>query len=424
VCATTKRKPYDIDKRLVSKAYRLVKANAGAAGVDQETIEQFEKDLKGNLYKIWNRMSSGSYLPPPVRAVPIPKKDGGQRILGVPTVADRVAQTVVKMVIEPNFEKVFLPDSYGYRPRKSALDAVGVTRKRCWTHDWILEFDIKGLFDNISHSLLLKAVRKHVRDEWAILYIERWLTAPMQLEDGTRLERDRGTPQGGVVSPVLANLFMHYVFDAWMQREYPALPWCRYADDGLVHCRTLKEAEALKAALQKRLAECGLEMHSGKTSIVYCKDGKRSLGYAKTSFDFLGFTFRPRKTWNRRRRHMFTGFLPAVSGGALKSMRTTIKDLRLAHHSETELEDIARKLNPILRGWIAYYGHYCPEALKGFYRHIDHRLMLWARRKYSRLCGSRTRAGSRINQLRRSSPRLFAHWSIGCQRSFCLMGAE
>jgi RNA-directed DNA polymerase len=235
-------KPFSIDKKLVYEAYKVVKANAGAAGVDGQTIAQFDADLRGNLYKLWNRMSSGSYFPLPVRAVAIPKKSGGQRLLGVPTVADRVAQMVVKRVIEADLEAVFLADSYGYRPGKSALDAVGVTRQRCWEHDWVLEFDIKGLFDNIDHTLLLRAVRKHVTCPWAVLYIERWLTAPMIMEDGARVERTRGTPQGGVVSPVLANLFLHYAFDLWMTRIHPELPWCRYADDGLVHCRTEQEA--------------------------------------------------------------------------------------------------------------------------------------------------------------------------------------
>ena len=242
-------KPFSIDKRKVYEAYLQVRSNGGAAGVDGVTIEQFEADLKGNLYKIWNRMSSGAYFPPPVRAVSIPKKSGGQRILGVPTVADRVAQTVVKQLVEPELDAIFLADSYGYRPGKSALDAVGVTRARCWKYAWVLEFDIKGLFDNIDHELLLRAVRKHVTCAWALLYIERWLTAPMQQEDGTIVERNRGTPQGGVVSPILANLFMHYVFDTWMTRRTPDLPWCRYADDGLVHCRSEREAQSVREAL-------------------------------------------------------------------------------------------------------------------------------------------------------------------------------
>src|SRR5271166_1403437 len=255
----TTNKPFLIEKWRVYEAYKAVKSNQGAAGVDGQTIEAFEADLKGNLYKIWNRMSSGTYFPPPVRAVSIPKKSGGERILGVPTVSDRIAQMVVKQLIEPDLDPIFLSDSYGYRPNKSALDAVGVTRKRCWKYDWVLEFDIKGLFDNITHDLLLKAVRKHVKCKWALIYIERWLTAPME-QDGTTIARDRGTPQGGVISPILANLFLHYVFDLWMRRAYPDLPWCRYADDGLVHCRTEHEAEAVKTALQARLSECRLEL--------------------------------------------------------------------------------------------------------------------------------------------------------------------
>ncbi len=207
--------------------------------------------------------------------------------------SDRIAQVVVKQLIETEMEKIFLPDSYGYRPGKSALDAVGVTRERCWKYDWVLEFDIKGLFDNIDHVLLLKAVRKHVTCDWALLYIERWLTAPME-QKGVRMERTRGTPQGGVISPILANLFLHYTFDLWMKRTYPDLLWCRYADDGLVHCRTEREAEALKADLHARLAECHLELHPVKTRIVYCKDVKRNAEYPNVTFDFLGYCFRPR----------------------------------------------------------------------------------------------------------------------------------
>ena len=240
-------------------------------------------------------MSSGSYFPPPVRAVTIPKKSGGERILGVPTVGDRIAQMVVKQLIEPDLDPIFRPDSYGYRPRKSALDAVGVTRERCWKYDWVLEFDIKGLFDNLPHELLLKAVQKHVKCKWALLYIERWLTAPVEKE-GLLIERTHGTPQGGVISPILSNLFLHYAFDLWMTRTHPGLPWCRYADDGLVHCRSEQEAEALKAELHARLAECGLEMHPTKTKIVYCKDGKRKGRYPNVTFDFLGYQFRPQRS--------------------------------------------------------------------------------------------------------------------------------
>lgn len=316
----TTSKPFTIEKRLVYEAYKAVKSNKGAAGVIGQTLEQFEADLKGNLYKIWNRMSSGSYFPPPVRAVSIPKKSGGERILGVPTVSDRIAQMVVKQLIEPDLEAIFLPDSYGYRPGKSALDAIGVTRKRCWQYDWVLEFDIKGLFDNLPHDLLLKVVRKHITNKWALLYIERWLTAPME-KDGELIERTRGTPQGGVISPVLSNLFLHYAFDLWMQRTHPDLPWCRYADDGLVHCRSELEAEALKATLQARLTECGLEPHPTKTRIVYCKDKLRKGSYPNVKFDFLGYCFRPRRTMSPSNRQLFCGFNPAVSPAALKAMR-------------------------------------------------------------------------------------------------------
>jgi RNA-directed DNA polymerase len=403
-------KSYVISKWLVKRAYLMVKANAGAAGVDKETIEQFEQDLENNLYKLWNRMSSGSYLPPPVRAVPIPKKSGGQRILGVPTVADRVAQTVVRMTIEPTLENIFLPDSYGYRPNKSALDAVGVTRKRCWKYDWVLEFDIKGLFDNIDHSLLLKAVRKHVIEKWALLYIERWLTAPMQLEDGTCIERNKGTPQGGVISPVLANLFLHYAFDAWMGRGYPELPWCRYADDGLVHCRSEAEAIAVKAKLAARLAECGLEMHPTKTKIVYCKDGKRKKEYVNTSFDFLGYTFRLRTVEKRRDKSLFTSFTPAVSNRALKTMREEIRAQKFRQRTQTELASIRQTINPKMRGWMNYYGRYHRSGLEPIYRYINQTLVAWAMRKHKRMRGNRRRAQTFLALICKRNSRLFVHW--------------
>ena len=314
-------KQFYIPKQLVMQAYKLVKANAGAAGVDKQTLLDFEKDLKGNLYKIWNRMSSGSYFPPAVKAVPIPKKTGGERILGVPTVGDRVAQMVVKIQLEPMVEPHFLPDSYGYRPNKSALDAIGVTRKRCWEYDWVLEFDIKGLFDNSPHSLLMEAVRKHTDCKWMTLYIERWLTAPMQLPADTQVERKMGTPQGGVISPLLSNLFLHYVFDLWMKMNHPEKRWCRYADDGLVHCRTELEAQQVLEDLRVRFLECGLELHPTKTKIVYCKDDGRKKEHPVTTFDFLGYTFRPRVVKSTRRNRLFVSFTPAVSKTALKSMQ-------------------------------------------------------------------------------------------------------
>lgn len=409
----TTDKPFKIDKRLVYEAYKAVKSNAGAAGVDGKTIEQFEADLRNNLYKLWNRMSSGSYFPPPVRAVSIPKKSGGQRILGVPTVADRVAQMVVKQLIEPDLEPIFLADSYGYRPRKSALDAVGVTRQRCWKYDWVLEFDIKGLFDNIDHELMLRAVRKHVTCKWALLYIERWLTAPMEQDDGTRTARTRGTPQGGVISPILSNSFLHYTFDLWMTRTHPDLPWCRYADDGLVHCRTEQEAEVFKARLQARLTECRLELHPIKTKIVYCRDGKRRGKYPNVTFDFLGYCFRPRLVQNSRDNTLFCGFTPAVSVSAMKAMRTTIRELGLRHRTELSMADIARQINPLLRGWIAYYGRYAPSALKPILRYVNQTLRAWVMRKFKRFAAKTIRAGRFLERMARDKADLFVHWRLG-----------
>jgi group II intron reverse transcriptase/maturase len=411
-------KPFNIDKRLVYEAYKAVKSNRGGAGVDEQSIEQFEADLLGNLYKIWNRMSSGSYFPPPVRAVPIPKKSGGERILGVPTVADRVAQMVVKQVIEPILEPIFLADSYGYRPNKSALDAVGATRARCWKYDWVVEFDIKGLFDNIDHELLLRAVRKHITCKWALIYIERWLEAPMVKEDGTTIERNCGTPQGGVVSPILANLFLHYAFDAWMARTHPDLPWCRYADDGLVHCRSEQEAKALKAELQARLAECRLEMHPTKTRIVYCKDDNRRGQYPNVKFDFLGYCFRPRPVRRTRDNVLFGGFNPAVSPDALNTMRATIRDLKLRRQTQLSIQDMARKLNPLLRGWIGYYGRYAPSALSPLLRYVNQTLEAWAVRKFKRFKGYRTGAGQFLRRLATERPDLFAHWHLGMTGTF------
>jgi RNA-directed DNA polymerase len=411
-------KPFTIAKDLVMDAYKAVKANAGAAGVDKQTMEDFDKDLKDNLYKIWNRMSSGSYFPPPVKAVPIPKKTGGERVLGVPTISDRIAQMVVKMLFEPKVESIFLSDSYGYRPGKSALDAIGITRDRCWKYNWVLEFDIKGLFDNIEHELLMKAVRKNTDNKWIILYIERWLKAPMQREDGTLIERTKGTPQGGVVSPVLSNLFLHYVFDVWMKRNHPNTPWCRYADDGLTHCRTLKEAEAMKVELQIRFAECGLEMHPIKTKIVYCKDQSRRGEHLNTKFDFLGYTFRARVVKNRRTNKLFANFCPAVSKLAQKSMRAEIWKKGLRNKSDLSIEEISHLYNPVLRGWYTYYGRYYPSEMYSVFSHFNKTLAQWARQKHKGLRTSKTRTCQFLERIARKRPGLFVHWRKGIFHGF------
>jgi RNA-directed DNA polymerase len=403
-----KTKPFIISKHLIVEAYHRVRANKGAGGIDEVTLEKFEENLKDNLYKIWNRLSSGSYFPPPVKAVAIPKKDGGERILGIPTVSDRIAQMAIRLKFEPLVEKVFLKDSYGYRPNKSAHDAIGVTRKRCWKYDWVLEFDIKGLFDNIDHSLLMKAVRKHTECKWTLLYIERWLKVDMIMPDGTVKKRAQGTPQGGVISPVLSNLFLHYVFDKWLEKNFPDIEWCRYADDGLLHCKSLKQAEYLKDILEKRFSECGLQIHPEKTKIAYCKDEDRRETYTNTSFDFLGYTFRPRGAKSKYGK-LFTSFLPGVSKKALKAMNTETRRRGFRNSTELELEDISRMYNRVLRGWYNYYGKYYLSALDPLWRHFNMTLVAWALRKYKRLKGP-TRAALMLEKAARENPKLFIHW--------------
>jgi RNA-directed DNA polymerase len=408
-----KIKPFTIPKELVVKAYKLVKANAGAAGVDQQSLVDFDKDVKNNLYKIWNRLSSGSYFPPPVKAVSIPKKQGGERILGVPTISDRICQTVVKLMFEPIVEPFFHPNSYGYRPGKSALDAVGITRERCWKYDWVLEYDICGLFDNISHELLMKAVRKHTDNKCIILYIERWLKAPMQLPDGRIVKREKGTPQGGSISCVLSNLFLHYVFDAWMVKHHPTLPWSRYADDGIVHCKTEAEAQQIKEALKQRFEECGLDLHPEKTQIVYCKRGTRMGNYSKTSFEFLGYEFRGRSVRSNKQNRMFVGFTPAVSKTAKKAMCAKMRRENWRNRSDLSLNDISTRYNPVLRGWLEYYGKYTPSAMQPVLRHFNRSLVSWAMHKYKKLEGKRTKAGIFMEGIAKRQPDLFVHWERG-----------
>lgn len=411
-----KTKPFIISKSLVVEAYRLVKARKGAGGIDNVTLENFEENLKDNLYKIWNRLSSGSYFPAAVKAVAIPKKSGGERILGIPTIEDRVAQMVIRLKFEALVEPHFHKDSYGYRPNKSALDAIGVTRKRCWRYDWVLEFDIKGLFDNIDHGLLMKAVLKHTDCKWTILYIKRWLTADMVMPDGERIERSCGTPQGGVISPVLANLFLHYVFDKWLEVNYPDVEWCRYADDGLLHCKTLKQAEFFMDILRKRFKKCGLEMHPEKTKIAYCKDVDRREEYPNTSFDFLGYTFRPRGAKNKYGK-LFTSFLPGVSKVALKAMIGETRRRGFRNSTEVNLLDISRMYNATLRGWFNYYGKYYPSALGPLWRHFNRTLVAWALRKYKRVKGV-SRAAKLIEKVAQDNPKLFVHWEKGIMGAF------
>ena len=404
-----KAKPFSISKQAVWEAFKRIKANQGAAGVDGQSIEEFEKDLSNNLYKLWNRMSSGSYLPSPVRKVDIPKPDGRMRPLGIPTVADRVAQMVVKHYLEPILEPHFHPDSYGYRPGKSALDAVGIARKRCWKYHWALDLDIKSFFDTIDHELLMRAVRKHTDCKWVLLYIERWLKAPVQLTDGTLADRKMGTPQGGVISPLLSNLFLHYAFDKWMGRQFPEIPFERYADDVICHCRSERQAKELLDAIKSRLAECRLKLNLQKTRIIYCKDSYRKGSYTNESFDFLGFTFRPRLSKTRHGKY-FVNFSPAVSNKATKAMRQTIRSWNLPRRSDKSLEDFAHIFNPIIRGWMNYYGEYYKSALYRTFWHLDRLLSRWASRKYRKLRGRQRKAQQWLRRIRKRQPWLFAHW--------------
>ena len=402
-------KPFLISKREVWEAYQKVKANKGAAGVDGQSIEDFDKGLKDNLYKIWNRMSSGSYFPPPVRTVKIPKADGSERRLGIPTVADRIAQTVVKEKLEPQLEPLFHPNSFGYRPGRSALDAVGKARRNCWDYDWVLDLDVRGFFDNIDWELLMKAVRKHAPEPWVVLYIERWLKAPAEEADGTRVERTRGTPQGGVISPLLANLFLHYAFDRWMARQFPQLRFERYADDAIVHCRTRREAEKVWDAVAKRLKDCRLELHPQKTKIVYCKDEDRRGIYSDQKFDFLGYTFRPRGSKNRWGK-IFVNFTPAISNRAAKAIRDEIRGWRLQSRSDLSIEDLSRMYNPIVRGWLQYYGRFCRSVVHLAMRQLDRMLARWASQKFKKLHRRQRRATQWVARLSRRDPALFAHW--------------
>ena len=407
----TKAKPFDISKREVWKAFKRVKANQGAAGVDGQSITAFESRLADNLYRLWNRLSSGSYFPPPVRRVDIPKASGGTRPLGIPTVADRIAQEVVRRYLEPLLEPRFHEDSYGYRPGRSAIDALRTARQRCWRADWVVDLDIKAFFDTIPHDLLLRAVRKHTTCPWVLLYIERWLKAPIQLADGSLEPREAGTPQGSVVSPLLSNLFLHYVFDRWMDRELPHVRFERYADDIICHCRSEGEVVAVLGKLKERFAACGLKLHEQKTKIVYCKDSNRHGTFPVQSFDFLGYTFRPRLAkWPNGKYGV--SFLPAASPSALKAIRREIRGWRLQRRSDKNLEDLARMFGPYIRGWINYYSHFYQSALYYTLKLIDYRLTRWVRQKFKPF-RQRPRAARRwLAGVINRTPGLFPHWRL------------
>ena len=401
-------KPYKIPKSLLYEAYRRVKANKGGSGVDGQSLQAFDQDLSNNLYKLWNRLSSGSYFPQAVKRVEIPKADGGIRPLGIPTVADRIAQMVVKIQIEPELERHFHPDSYGYRPNKSAHHAVESVKERCWQRAWVLDMDIKGFFDAIDHQLLMKAVDKHVKEDWHRLYIRRWLQASVLHPDGHLEQKTQGTPQGGVISPLLANLFLHYAFDQWLTKHHPDVQFARYADDIVCHCRTEQEAITLLAVLKERFVSCGLLLHPEKTKIVYCKSWKNKADYAQISFDFLGFTFRPRLT-KCRDGILLVCFLPAVSRKAAQRIRDEINSWPWLKWTQGGIKSIIVYSRSKLRGWMAYYGKYGRSVISHVLFHFDKKLSRWAKRKYKKIKGI-TQAVKRVNAFKSRNPRLLAHW--------------
>ena len=405
-------KPYEISRFLIMDAFQRVKANHGSAGIDGVSIAEFETKLKDNLYKIWNRMSSGCYFPPSVRLVEIPKSNGDQRPLGIPTVGDRVAQMAAVMILEPCVEPYFHEDSYAYRPKRSAHDAIAKARERCWKYDWVLDMDISKFFDTIDHELLMKAVKLHTNNEWVLLYIERWLKVPYELKDGTKLERDKGVPQGSVIGPILANLYLQYTFDRWMSKHHPNTPFERYADDTICHCSTQAQAQALKISIQERFAECKLSLNEEKTKIVYCKDSRRKEEHDSITFDFLGYSFRPRKSIDKSGTR-FTGYMPAISNKSIKRIHETMRSWNIRKLALVNLETLAKKINPVLRGWITYYGKFYPTRLKILLEEVDRLLARWVTIKYKRFKGKPYRAYYWLGNISKREKTLFYHWAWG-----------
>lgn len=415
-----KAKSFDISKHLVMEAWVRIKSNGGSAGIDKQSISDFEKNLKDNLYRIWNRMSSGSYQPSAVKLVEIPKSGGGKRPLGIPTVTDRVCQMVTVMVLEPTLEPIFHNDSYGYRPKRSAHDALNQARSRCWKYDWVLDMDIKGFFDNIDHDLLKKALSRHTDLKWVLLYINRWLVVPYETEKGEKIERFKGVPQGSVIGPVLANLFLHYAFDQWMARNYAQIPFERYADDTICHCRTKQEAETMKGIIKERLAECKLELNENKTSIVYCKDSNRKGSHEHIKFDFLGYTFRPRRALNKQGQY-FVSFIPAIIAKSSKRIGETMRTWWKTSRTDKTLEELAETINPYLQGWINYYGKFYKTGLYHLFERLNLRLSIWVTKKFKKFRGHRTRAKQWLEKVYQTNTNLFAHWKFGIKPPLSVM---
>jgi group II intron reverse transcriptase/maturase len=411
----TQTRTVPITQAMVKAAYRKVKANQGAGGVDKESLEDYEANLSKNLYVLWNRLSSGSYFPKPLRTVTIPKTDGKQRVLGIPAVSDRIAQQVVKDYLEPRMEAEFSNNSYGYRPLKSAHQAVEAVQKNVRQYAWVIDMDIKSFFDEVNHELLLKAIDRHVSEKWVKMYLIRWLECPAQQADGTlQSKAGKGTPQGGVISPLLANLFLHYVLDKWIEQRYPQIAFVRYADDVIVHCHTEEEAKQMLEAIKERLAVCKLSLSETKTKLVYCKDyrRKKETRFGK-KFDFLGFTFKPRTRKSRRSgSHLFLGYGCAISEKSQTRIRQEWARQNWHRRSEVTIQEIAEAVNARMRGIIRYYGKFELSALQRLMYHFERRLVKWVLNKYKRFKKSRKKAYQWLKQLKQSYPTMFYYWTI------------
>ena len=407
-------KSVPISRTMIWDAYKKVRANKGSAGVDEVSMEAFDANRSKHLYKLWNRMASGSYFPPPVKEVEIPKKDGKVRKLGVPTISDRVGQMTVKMLIEPRLEKIFSPNSYGYRPKKNAHQALETVRKNCWKTDWVIDLDIKGFFDNIDHHKLMLALEKHVSEKWVLLYIQRWLNAPVLTKSEKQVEKQgKGTPQGGVISPLLANLFLHYALDKWLEITDRTVKYSRYADDVILHCVSKEHAEQTLKRVKERMKTCRLELHPAKTKIVYCKDYRRKGSYPIVKFDFLGYSFQPRTTKSKKTGKLFLGYDCAISISSRKRIADKLEEAMIGSRGFKSIVGIAQKLNPMIQGWVNYYGKFRGYELSKVFYLLRNRLVRWVRKRYKRYRTSLTRSFKWLDRVRKQYPYLFHHWKMG-----------
>lgn len=407
-------KSVPVSRQMVWAAYKKVKANKGSAGVDEISMEEFDANRSKHLYKLWNRMASGSYFPPPVKEVEIPKKDGKIRKLGVPTISDRIGQMVIKDYLEPRFEAIFSPNSYGYRPNKNAHQALESVRNNCRKTDWVIDLDIKGFFDNIDHGKLMLAIEKHVSEQWCLFYIKRWLNTPVQTKSGELVQKQgKGTPQGGVISPLLANLFLHYAMDKWLELKHKTVKFVRYADDAILHCQSKAHAEQMLNAIGERMEACGLELHPEKTKLVYCRDYRRQGKYPEVKFDFLGYSFQPRTTKSRKTGNLFLGYDCAISISSKKRIADKMEDLNIVGLTFKSIVGVAQFLNPYIRGWVTYYGKFRKHEMNLIFQLLHKRLVRWARRRYKRYKTRVNRAYMWLDTIRKQFPNLFYHWQIG-----------